>query len=381
LCRKKETEKHVFGKPKIRFEQPKTLQSLAKIDNIIRAFLPVGATNFCIKPLGNGIVNDTYLVECQAVTFVLQRVNTSVFPDPILILENTKLVAAHLDKVDFKLKIPLPLSTYDGRFLLINAEGETWRACSYFENTFAPDGNISPKIAHESARAIGHFLKNTHDFSVENFASPLPGFHDTAKRFDYFLTIFDENKHHRNSIAKAEIDAIFANKHYFLKINELISAKKLPLHLTHGDPKAGNILLDKATKKAVAVIDLDTMMGGTVLADFGDMMRSFAPNLAENDPKTEQMAVRKPIVKAMIAGFLSEMADILTPIERENLFLGGQWIIYEQALRFLTDFLAGDIYYKTTAPMQNLDRTRNQLALLTALERSEKLVKKWIGAT
>jgi aminoglycoside phosphotransferase (APT) family kinase protein len=361
------------------FQLQITALILKKIEPIIRHFLPIGATNYTINPLGNGLVNDTYLVENQSITFVLQRVNTHVFPNPNLILENTKLVAAHLDSVDFGLKIPMPVAANDGRFLITDADKNVWRAFPFFGNTFSPETDISPDIAHESARAIGHFLKKTHGFSVKHFQSPLPGFHDTAKRFDYFLKIFDENKYHRNSDAKAEIDAIFSKKHYFLTINALISAGKLPIHLTHGDPKAGNILLHKTTQKAVAVIDLDTMMGGSVLADFGDMMRSFAPNLAENDPEIEKMTIRKSIVKAMINGFLSEMAEILTPTERENLFLGGQWIIYEQALRFLTDFLAGDIYYKTTNPLQNLHRTRNQLALLAALEKSEKLIKNWIS--
>jgi Phosphotransferase enzyme family len=143
----------------------------------------------------------------------------------------------------------------------------------------------------------------------------------------------------------------------------------LPLRATHNDTKAGNVLLYTATRKAASVIDWDTIMPGVILSDFGDMVRTFASDQYEDDPNHAHLSIRKTVLEAMIAGFLDETADLLTPAERQHLMLGGEWIIGEQALRFFTDYLAGDVYYKTAYPEHNLIRTQNQLALLHAVQR------------
>jgi aminoglycoside phosphotransferase (APT) family kinase protein len=164
---------------------------------------------------------------------------------------------------------------------------------------------------------------------------------------------------------RAEIDALFAIKPLFDKIQEL--KQVLPLRVTHNDTKAGNVLMDKSTGKAIAVIDWDTVMPGLILSDFGDMVRTFVPNHAE-DAATSTLQTRQEIMDALLEGFLSETENMLTAAEKTQLPLGGQWMTGEQALRFLTDYLAGDVYFKVKDPEHNLRRTQNQLRLLQLLQ-------------
>ena len=245
----------------------------------------------------------------------------------------------------------------------------------FFENTFSPDQADSPDIAFEAAQAVGHFLKKLADFPAEKLVETIPGFHDTARRWIVFEEILAKNPANRLQSAAREVGLLFSNRSFFEKIIALKNSGDLPLRATHNDPKIANVLLDIFTKKAVAVIDWDTAMPGSIPSDFGDMLRSFGPTLAEDDPDFEKMDLNLPVVEAMCHGFLSEAAPFLTVVERENLFAGGQWIVFEQALRFLTDYLAGDVYYRTAYADHNLVRARNQLALLAAVGRHERTIR------
>ena len=163
-------------------------------------------------------------------------------------------------------------------------------------------------------------------------------------------------------------------KPIFDQISSLKSSGTLPLRVTHNDTKAGNVLLDSASGRALAVIDLDTVMPGTILSDFGDMVRTFVPDRYEDDPDTENLTLRMEILEALTEGFLSQTADFLTAAEREYLMLGASWIVGEQALRFLTDYLAGDPYYKTNYPEHNLVRARNQISVVSSLRSLRRFV-------
>ncbi len=352
------------------------------LEKIARQFFKIerwhGAT-----PLGAGNINDTYRIDFQAIgqrqSAVLQRLNHEVFRDPQAVMDNAEVVAQHLTKTNFPLKIPAPLPTLDGQMLHVAREGlrpEThspqvsdlptktyWRAFPFFENTYAPETAATPEIAHEAAKAYGQFLRH-----LANCQSPIaeviPGFHDSDKRWISFLEILEKDPADRRKLAEKEIAQLLELESIFLKISHLKTSGQLPERLTHNDTKAGNILLDCATNRAVAVIDWDTVMPGTVLSDYGDMVRTFAPDRPETaDPAREKIALRTDILAALTEGFLAETAAFLTPAERENLPLGGQWLVAEQALRFLADYLAGDPYFKIEYPEQNLVRARNQLAV------------------
>lgn len=319
-------------------------------------------------PIGSGNINDTYRIDFEQngvqKTCLLQRLNHVVFRQPEAVMQNICRVTAHLQQSQFPYASPAPLPALDGQFFQKIAENY-WRCFPFLENTYAPEGQADPKTAHEAARAYGAFARALRDFPAHELAETIPGFHDTDQRWEVFLKTLDENPTGRVEAAQAEIAAMFSAKPVFEKISYLKKSGALPLRVTHNDTKAGNVLFDVQTRRAVAVIDLDTVMPGVILSDFGDMVRTFVPDKKEDDPT--RVTVRTEMLAALTDGFLAETADFLQPEEQSNLLLGGAWITGEQALRFLTDWLAGDVYYKIQHPEHNLVRSRNQLALFEAL--------------
>lgn len=324
-------------------------------------------------PVGSGNINDTFRIDFERngvqETWLLQRLNHLVFRDPDAVMRNTVAVCEHLSERDFPYKIAMPQKALDGQYLQHDEQGNCWRVFPFFENTFAPEGVADAHVAYEGARAYGAFARALRDFPPERLRETIPGFHDTDRRWQVFLEVLEKNPVNRAEVSTPEIEAMLAAKPIFEKISRLKRSGALPLRVTHNDTKAGNVLLDLTLRKAVAVIDLDTVMPGTLLSDFGDMVRTFVPTGREDGP--EPVSLRLDILDALQHGFLEETFDFLLPAEKENLPLGAAWIAGEQALRFLTDWLAGDVYYKIRWPEHNLVRARNQLDLFKELRRVE----------
>lgn len=322
------------------------------------------------KPIGAGNINDTYKIEferdgaCQTVLF--QRLNHLVFKHPEAVAENILQVCQHLAAQNFPYKIAQPLAAQNGAYLHKDEAGNYWRAFSFLENTFAPEGTSDPNIAYEAARAYGAFSRALGNFPAHTLHETIPGFHDTDRRWEVFLQVLKEDPVDRVLQARPEIEALLKAKPVFDQISRLKKSGELPLRVAHNDTKAGNVLFDLSTKKAVAVIDLDTVMPGTILSDFGDMVRTFAPDRGEDTASAP--ALRREVLAALQRGFLAETGSFLLPTEQENLMTGAAWIIGEQALRFLSDWLAGDVYYKVNSSQHNLIRARNQLALFEAIQ-------------
>lgn len=338
-------------------------------EDLVRRFLSfdrwVGGAAF-----GNGNINDTYRIDIEQNgvqrAFLLQRLNHHVFREPEQVMQNIRAVCAHLAGAGYPYAVAAPLVARDGRLLQRGEEGNYWRMFPFLANSFAPEGPADAGIARDAARAYGAFARALRDFPAENLAETIPGFHDTDRRWAYFMEILEKDPAGRVEKTRPEIDAVFAAKPLFDRISAMKKSGDLPLRVTHNDTKAGNVLFDVNTHKVLAVIDLDTVMPGTILSDFGDMARTFAPDRQEDDPA--KVVLRTDVLEALKEGFLQETGDFLTPPERENLLPGAAWITGEQALRFLTDWLAGDVYYKIKYREHNLVRTRNQLALLAAIE-------------
>ncbi|MBV6439356.1 MAG: N-acetylhexosamine 1-kinase [Saprospiraceae bacterium] len=320
----------------------------------------IGAAAF-----GSGNINDTWRIEFEKngviEVWLLQRLNHRVFRDPAAVMRNIQLVCEHLAEGDYPFTVVAPVAALDGRFLQNDKEGNYWRVFPFLENTFTPGNLTNAEIAYEGARAYGAFARALRNFPAASLEETIPGFHDTDRRWETFLKVLEENPSGRADTSKAEIAAMFAAKPLFDRISHLKQSGALPQRVTHNDTKAGNVLFDSNTRKALAVIDLDTVMPGTILSDFGDMVRTFAPDRPEDDPGS--VTLRSDILEALQRGFLEQTGDFLTSSEKENLLPGAAWITGEQALRFLTDWLAGDTYYKIRYPEHNLVRTRNQLAL------------------
>lgn len=320
-------------------------------------------------PLGEGNINDTYRVDFEANneprTYVLQRLNHQVFKHPATVSSNISRITSYLGKSGFALACPAPIPTLQGAQLLETPDGNYWRMFPFLPDTSTPAGAISTEVAFEAARAYGSFARALRDFPVHSLQETIPGFHDTDRRWEAFLKVLEADPAGRAKSSTPEIEAIFEAKPLFDKISAMKKSGALPVRVTHNDTKAGNILFDSAMKKAVAVIDLDTVMPGVILSDFGDMVRTFVPDKKEDEPGV--VSLRLDMLHALKEGFLSETASFLTETEKQNLLTGGAWITGEQALRFLTDWLAGDVYYKIQSPEHNLLRTRNQLEVFQAL--------------
>jgi len=322
-----------------------------------------------LKPIGTGNINDTYRLDFEAAgeqrVALIQRLNHLVFKQPEIVMHNMIQVCQYLEGQDYPYQIARPLPGLDGLFLQKDEAGNYWRAFSFIENSFAPEGTTDPHIAYEAARAYGAFARALRDFPAYTLGETIPGFHDTDRRWEAFLQVLAQDPVGRVAKSQSEIKAMFAAKPVFDKISLLKSSGELPLRIAHNDTKAGNVLFDSSSQKAMAVIDLDTVMPGTLLSDFGDMVRTFVPDCSEDS--AQNPSLRTEVLDALKRGFLEETDRFLTKTERENLMLGAAWMVGEQALRFLTDWLAGDVYYKIASPEHNLVRAQNQLAIFRTM--------------
>lgn len=235
----------------------------------------------------------------------------------------------------------------------------------FFENTETPEGRADVYVAQEAARAYGAFARALQAFPAKNLAETLVGFHDTEQRWKVFEEVLQADVAGRVRQIQEEIGRLCATRSVTHQIAALKASGDLPLRVTHNDTKAGNVLLHRDTKKAVAVIDLDTVMPGTLLSDFGDMVRTFVPSTPEDAKERPQ--IRGDIYEALENAYLEETGGFLAAGERAYLPLGGLWMCAEQALRFLSDYAAGDVYYKIRSADHNLVRARNQLSVFESL--------------
>lgn len=323
-------------------------------------------------PIGLGNINDTYRIEFRhegtVQAWLLQRLNHVVFTHPHAVMDNIQAVAQYLSRQPgFPLRVPTPVPTRSGDLLHVDGAGNYWRVFPFYSGTYAPENLPEPEVAFEAAKAYGVFLSALRAFPVDRVVETIPGFHDTDRRWVQFESMLKQDPVGRKAETGPELDVLFSAKPVFEHISRLKASGAVPRRVTHNDTKAGNVLLDEQTHRAVAVIDWDTIMPGTVLSDFGDMVRTFAPAAGE-DSEADTLTLRLDALEALCRGFLSETADFLTETEKQELPYGALWIIGEQALRFLGDYLAGDTYYKIRYPTHNLVRARNQLALFQKIQ-------------
>lgn len=338
------------------------------IDQIIAPFFPYTRVQ-SFEILGAGLINKTLKVHLvgQTAPFLLQEINTHVFPDAVALMGNFVQLAAHLrQQTNYPLGILDPICTAAGIPYFKDEQGAFWRVLPFFEGTYAPEQLPNTKEAFEAAWAYGTFLKGVADFPIQQLHESIPGFHYTVQRYKRFRDILKADIAQRAASIATEITQVFEAEQYAIQVDQLLKNGQIPIRPVHNDTKAGNVLLSNATGKAAAVIDWDTVMPGSVLSDYGDMVRTFVSDRYEDAP-AEHLAIRKEVWDALDEGFLSATTGFLTKNEREYLHLGALWIISEQALRFLSDYLDGDRYYKTAYDEHNLVRARNQLALLAAV--------------
>lgn len=345
-----------------------------QLRTIVRQFFETGEE--CqIKPFGNGLINDTYLVAWpENKRFkgkqLLQRLNHFVFKRPETVMKNISKVAVYLQEQGFDGLILSPLLTVNGLLCYQDVKGNYWRMFPFFENTYSIDKPSNSEQVYQAGRAFGLFFHALAGMDVRRagIRETIPGFHNSVLRFEQFKEVVRKNPVDRLKLVLPEITFMEENKALFFAIDALPT----PRRITHNDTKINNVLFDQKTDEVRGVIDWDTIMPGTVLSDFGDMARTMTPTYDENHAEIEEIDVVLPFFEALCQGFLSAAKEDLEIVESASLVQGALWIILEQAMRFLTDFLNGDSYYKTDYPQQNLIRTKNQTALFQALKRKEK---------
>lgn len=333
-----------------------------------------------IASLPGGHINRSWLATVEGAEgprrYVLQRINERVFVRPDLVMENIGRITTHLlgrlkaenvEEIGRKATVLVPTRTGDASW--VDATGGTWRIFTYIENSRAALRAEGPDQAYRAARAFGAFQRRLASYDGPRLHDTIPGFHDTPKRLEALRTAISLDRTGRASMVRAETEKSF--RHGALA-NVLLDAFRrggMPERIVHNDAKIANVLFDIDSGDALCVIDLDTVMPGLSLYDFGDMVRSMACFADEDATDLDTVVLQPDLVEAVRQGYLHEAAHFLTPVERALLPAAARLITYEQAIRFLTDYLDGDRYYVTSRPDQNLDRCRVQLALLDQLMR------------
>lgn len=338
-----------------------------ELKQIVTGF--TGTENCTVSPITNGLINTTYLVEDHDSTekFILQKVNTRVFPFPEIISQNHILINRMLEDGDYPLQLVKPKETLSGNFMMTDENGESWRMFGFIEDTKTYFKIPDLKTAYESAKAVGSFLNTVNPDLLPDIQAPIPDFINFEKRvLDYQTSLQQANEDLLKNAAQ-EIEIM--NELLFLPEKWIKMEKDhlLPRRIIHGDPNVRNILFDE-TSRPLAVIDLDTVTVSTILYDFGDMARSYT-NILDEDNGGADNNFNPQIYRTVKDGFLLYLKQKLTYGELENLDYAAQTVIYIQAVRFLTDYLNGSTYYSTKYTEHNLDRTKNQLQLLKGLRK------------
>ncbi len=320
--------------------------------------------------IGNGHINDTYDVTSVSEginqRYILQKINHQVFDHPEIIMENLDTIVAHFQSLGKGDQIVAPLRRLNDQEVFIDHQGAYWRAYQFIKNSEAVLHANRVEQAKEAAKAYGAFLVTLNKLPVDRLKYTINRFHDGLLRWEQFEEALEKGSKKRKAELQETIDFFKARRHILLEVQQ----KNFPKRLVHHDTKISNVLFQKHTNKALVVIDLDTVMPGILLSDFGDMVRSFSyPPPDPNDQRGP--VINLSYFKAICEGFLSEVSGWITPLERNSLVLGAKWIVFMQALRFATDYLNGDIYYKIKYEKQNFDRTFQQVRLLKDLEEKE----------
>jgi len=339
------------------FDFPGTVASVTRYD--------AGHINESYKVLVHGHP-DTY--------FMVQRINTHVFHDPAGLMANVVAVTDYLRQQyealseDPTRRVLKVLPTKPGQSFHLCSDGSAWRAYWFIENTVCYQSTPTPDVFAAAARGFGEFTRLLDDFPANSLYETIPFFHDTRVRFKTFEQAVAEDQASRVKQVTAEIDFARARADQAGLLMDQLDQGLLPLRVTHNDTKLNNILMDPGNHQAVCVVDLDTVMPGLALHDYGDAIRFGASTAAEDEPDLDLVHLDLPLFDAYTSGYLEAMGDSLTDNERQHLPWGAKLITLECGVRFLTDYLQGDTYFRIKRPNQNLDRCRTQFKLVSEME-------------
>lgn len=337
----------------------------------------------------SGIINNTYKVMTDKGNYLVQTINTNVFKDPIGMMSNIDKVTNHIKAKNEEWGLSdsrhnvMFLKDKQGKNYYIH-DGKYWRVSNFIDNSTSYDDSHSPYIMENTGKAFGRFAKQLSDFDITTLKETIPGFHDTESRIKKFYNDLETKAiPKRIEETRKEIDLIAQWKDKASELSQKAKNGLLPLRVTHNDTKTNNILFDKDTKEFLAIIDLDTVMPGLIAYDIADAIRFSANTAAEDEPDTSKVSLDISLFEAFAKGYLSQAKEFLTKEEIDSLVKGTLTITFEQGLRFLNDYLVGDIYYQISRPLQNRDRARCQFALLQDMlkkyEQMEEIIVKVIN--
>ena len=329
-------------------------------------------------PYGSGHINDTYCAwydaAGQRIRYIHQRINHHVFKNPVQLMENVDRVTRHSLQLLLEQGNPEAyrrtltcIPAIDGKPYALDAEGNVWRTYPFIERARGYDVLETTQQAYQAARAFGEFQKLAAGLPGDRLHETIPHFHHTRQRFEAFLIALENDSHQRAAEVQAEVDFVRAREADCSRIVDLIASGEIPERVTHNDTKLNNVLLDDVTAEGVCVIDLDTTMPGSALYDFGDMVRTAVPKLAEDATDLSAMDLKMDMFESLLKGY-TETATFLNKAEKQHLAYAGKLLTLECGIRFLTDYLQGDVYFKIKRPSQNIDRCRNQFAFVQAIE-------------
>lgn len=328
---------------------------------------------------GSGHINDTFAVYTQqaddsAKRFILQRINTNVFKDPIGLMQNIDGVTQYLRKQieanggDPDRETLTVLPAINGTPIYTTKDGGCWRCYLFVENTICYQVAETPELFNASGKAFGNFARLLENYPADTLHETIAHFHDTRVRYHNFVLALEADKLGRAKDCQKEIDFALAHKEDCAVLMDQLEAGELPLRVTHNDTKLNNILMDPITNQGVCIIDLDTVMPGLLLNDFGDSIRFGANHSAEDEKDLSKVNFSLPLYETYTQGYLETAGSAMTVNEKELLPWGAKLMTLECGLRFLTDYLEGDVYFKTHREGQNLDRCRTQFKLVADME-------------
>lgn len=362
----------------------------AKLKSVCEKF-EIGGEYLYSEKVSNGHINDTFVVyymrRGEKKDYIVQRLNTFVFKKPKEVMQNITSVTEYVRE---KIKLTRPTAkryvlhyqyVENGDGFYIDDEGGFWRCCRYIDDSVTYNETDNLNVIEESGKAFGEFQRQLADYPVKNLFITIPYFHNTVNRYALFRAAIENDKCGRKSSVQAEIDAYLGFEELATKMYKMQASGELPLRVTHNDTKCNNVLFDGVTHEHLAVIDLDTVMPGLVAFDFGDAIRFIANTCAEDEKDLSRVKLDFAKYEAFARGFIGEVSESLTENERLTMALGALTMTVECGMRFLTDYLEGDVYFKTDYAEHNLVRSRCQLALAEDmrknLDKMQKIVEKY----
>lgn len=336
-----------------------------------------------------GHINETYSATYDQggtrVRYIHQKINSHVFQNPPAVMKNLMRVTTHLrrklelqEAADITRRSLILIPTRNGQSFYRNGNNEFWRTFVFVEGVQTFESVQSPEQALQAGRAFGEFQSLLVDLPGGRLIETIPNFHNTRKRFTALQQAIQKDHYNRAKEAKTEIDFALAHENIVDVILDAMARGRIPERITHNDTKFNNVMLDMKTGEAMCVVDLDTVMPGCALYDFGDMVRTTTSPTLEDEKDLAKVAMQMPVFKKLAEGYFSNAGSFLTQAEKNLMAFSGKLITFEIGIRFLTDFLSGDTYFRIHRPGHNLDRCRTQFKLVESIEQQEKAMQKFV---